>query len=116
TLAAQLNARAQRHYRSLTGSRVTIAQNWQGELDSSRIKRAADVADRVLWVVAADAHRGEVLLRRRDVVTRTDRVAAVLVDAEPGLARTVGDSARFWVGRPREVAKAPSAPVHAPLH
>jgi hypothetical protein len=116
TLAAQLNARAQRHYRSLTGSRVTIAQNWQGELDSSRIKRASEVADRVLWVVAADAHRGEVLLRRRELVTRTDHVAAVLVDAEPGLARSVGDSARFWVTRPRELASVARAPAHAPLH
>jgi hypothetical protein len=70
----------------------------------------------VLWVVAADAHRGEVLLRRRDLVTRTDRVAAVLVDAEPGLLRSVGDSARFWGGRTREVLSSPRTPVHAPLH
>lgn len=100
TLAAQLNARAQRHFRSKTGSRVTIAQTWQGELDSSRIRRAAEVADRVLWVVAADAHRGEELSLRRALVVRDGGVAAVLVDGEPRLSRSVGAAQDFWRSRP----------------
>jgi hypothetical protein len=117
TLAAQLNARAQRHYRSPTGSRVTIAQNWHGELDSSRIQRAAEVADRVLWVVAADAHRGEVLAQRRELVARTEHVAAVLVDAEPGMPRSVGQSDHFWITRQSEPGAAPLlASARVPLH
>lgn len=116
TLAAQLNARAQRHYRSPTGSRVTIAQDWQGELDSSRIRRAAEVADRVLWVVAADSHQGEVLLARRGLVGRTEHVAALLVDAESGVDKRVGDSAQFWVTQPARLAEASFAPERVPVH
>jgi hypothetical protein len=48
TLAAQLNARAQRHFRSATGARITLAQAWEGELSGTRLRRAAEVADRVL--------------------------------------------------------------------
>ncbi|MET0287550.1 MAG: hypothetical protein ABW352_23890 [Polyangiales bacterium] len=99
TLTAQLNARAQRQFTSRTGSRVTIAQDWQGELDSSRIERAAEAADRVLWVVAADTHRGETLAARRAMVPRKDGVAAVLVDAEPALVRSVGVTREFWKAR-----------------
>ncbi|HEX5659909.1 MAG TPA: hypothetical protein VFX59_22090 [Polyangiales bacterium] len=99
TLTAQLNARAQRQYRSRTGSRVTIAQEWHGELDSSRIERAAHAADRVLWVVAADTHRGDALAARRALVRRKEGVAAVLVDAEPALVRTVGLAREFWKAR-----------------
>jgi hypothetical protein len=99
TLTAQLNARAQRQYRSRTGSRVTIAQDWQGDLDSARIERAASAADRVLWVVAADAHRGEELATRRALVKRQDGVAAVLVDAQSATVRSVGAAREFWKAR-----------------
>lgn len=116
TLTAQLNARAQRQYRSRTGSRVTIAQEWQGELDSSRIERAAEAADRVLWVVAADAHRGEALASRRALVRRGLGVAAVLVDAEPPLVRSVGMTREFWKAR-AEVPEAPAVEgAAAPTH
>jgi hypothetical protein len=111
TLTAQLNARAQRQYRSRTGSRVTIAQEWQGELDSSRIERAAQAADRVLWVVAADTHRGEALAARRVLVRRKGGVAAVLVDAEPVLVRSVGLAREFW--RSRTQLPEPVAPLEA---
>ncbi len=107
TLTAQLNARAQRQYRSRTGSRVTIAQEWQGELDSSRIERAAEAADRVLWVVAADAHRGEALAARRALVRRQEGVAAVLVDAEPVLVRSVGLVREFWKAHSEPMAESP---------
>lgn len=110
TLVAQLNARAQRHYRSLTGSRVTIAQDWQGELDSPRIARAAEAADRVLWVVVADAHHGDTLAQRRLLVAHNPRVAAVLVDAEAGTSRSVGSAEAFW----RTPAKTYEPPVELP--
>jgi hypothetical protein len=99
TLAAKLNARAQRQYRSTTGSRVTIAQPWIGELGSSRIRRAAEAADRVLWVVAADAHRGGEIRRSRELVGRREGVAAVLVDAEPSFGPRIGSAREFWSSR-----------------
>ena len=100
TLVAQLNARAQRHFRSPTSSRITIAQDWQGELDSSRIRRASQVADRVLWVVAADVHNGSTLEARRSLVAPTGRVAAILVDDDSGSTRSVGSAESFWVTVP----------------
>lgn len=111
TLAVQLNARAQRQYRSTTGSRVTIAQSWIGELGSSRIQRAAAAADRVLWVVAADAHRGSALRAGGAVVARSPGVAAILVDAEPALGARSGDAKAFWSARAneRETSRAPIA-------
>jgi hypothetical protein len=116
TLTAQLNARAQRHFLSRTGSRVTIAQDWHGELDSSRIERAAEAADRVLWVVAADAHRGQALAAQRALVKRTDGVAAVLVDAEPVSVRSVGAVLDFWNARahkPEPLGSSATSAAHA---
>jgi len=111
TLCVQLNARAQRHYRSTTGSRVTIAQPWLGELGSSRIKRAAEAADRVLWVVAADAHRGSQLRHCRALVGRHEGVAAVLVDSEPTLAPRVGNAGAFWGSHaPAQVGRVQASP------
>ena len=112
TLAAKLNARAQRQYRSTTGSRVTIAQPWIGEFASSRIRRAAEAADRVLWVVAADVHGGAELRGSRSLVGRREGVAAVLVDAEPSFGPRIGSAGDFWNSRAPEhtsVLQAPTA-------
>lgn len=102
TLAAQLNSRAQRQYRSSTGSRVTIAQPWLGELGGARAKRAAAAADRVLWVVAADSHGGREVRQCASLLDRRDRIAAVLVDAEPTFRPAIGSAREFWTARPGE--------------
>jgi hypothetical protein len=104
TLAAQLNSRAQRQFRSSTGSRVTIAQPWLGELGGARAKRAAVAADRVLWVVAADSHGGREVRRCAALLERRDRIAAVLVDAEPTFGPAVGSAREFWTARPVDPA------------
>lgn len=117
TLVAQLNGRAQRHYRSPTGSRVTIAQDWQGELDSARIRRASEVADRVLWVVASDVHHGQTVAARRSLLGPGLRVAALLLDAEPGTVRSsaarTGSGQDFWVPRPVSEAELTELPPGA---
>jgi hypothetical protein len=118
SVAAQLNARAQRHFRSATGARITVAQAWEGELNGSRIKRGAEVADRVLWVVAADHHHGKDVSERAAALGRTSGVAAILVEARvDGLARTVGDVRSFWAARSESDAAARSVPpARVPVH
>ena len=118
TLAAHINRRAQRHFRSVTGARITLAQPWQGELSGTRLKRAAEVADRVLWVVAADHHQGVEIAERRTLLGRTQGVAAVLVEAEArDLPRAIGDTQGYWATRSEHgtgshSAPAPRVPVH----
>jgi hypothetical protein len=118
TLSAQLNARAQRHFRSATGARITLAQAWEGELSGTRLRRAAEVADRVLWVVSADHYRGAELAERRSLLGRTGGVAALLVEAEVSrLARSVGPVRSFWATRSESQAAAKSVPPErVPLH
>jgi uncharacterized protein involved in exopolysaccharide biosynthesis len=118
TLAAQINGRAQRHFRSATGARITLAQAWEGELSGTRLKRAAEVADRVLWVVAADHHAGDDIAQRRELLGRSAGVAAVLVEARPrGLPRSVGDTKGYWATRSEHVSGLHVSPARrVPVH
>jgi hypothetical protein len=96
-IATLLNARAQRHYRSATGARVTIAQAWKGDLAGAHLRRAAAVADRVLWVVSSGSYRGPALRVRRGDVPRAEGVAALLVDVpQRHMPSQIGDVAAFW--------------------
>lgn len=118
TLASQLNGRAQRHFRTATGARVTIAQAWEGEPTGPRVKRAAEVADRVLWVVSADTYTGAEITLRRQAITRSTGIAAVLLDAgEHGVASRIGDASKFWSARSEADEAARSVPPpRVPLH
>ena len=118
SIASQLNGRAQRHFRTMTGARVTIAQAWEGDSAGPGVKRAAEIADRVLWVVSADTYAGPEIARRRDTVARQQGVAAVLLDAEAhGVSAHVGDVVAFWSARSDADEAARSVPPpRVPLH
>lgn len=111
TIVAQLNARAQRHFRSATGARVTVAQAWQGELSGPHLRRATEAADRVLWVVSAGSHRGPELRVRRADIPRAAGVAALLVDApHRPMSGQIGDPQPFWAS---ESSMRPEPPAHS---
>lgn len=118
TIASQLNGRAQRHFRTATGARVTIAQAWEGEASGPGVKRAAEIADRVLWVVSADTYAGADVRRRRDAILRRQGVAALLLDAEShGVSARIGDASTFWSARSDADEAAQSVPPpRVPLH
>ncbi len=118
SIASQLNGRAQRQFRTLTGARVTIAQAWEGEGAGPGVKRAAEVADRVLWVVSADTYTGSEIARRREVIMRQQGVAAVLLDAEAhGVTARIGDQDSFWRSRSDSDEAARSVPPpRVPVH
>jgi len=118
TIASQLNGRAQRHFRTATGARITVAQAWEGDGTGPRVKRAADVADRVLWVVSADTHKGPEIAQRREVISRSAGVAAVLLDADAhGVSDRVGDASAFWASQSDNAEAARSVPPsRVPLH
>jgi hypothetical protein len=118
TIAAQLNARAQRHFRSATGARVTVAQGWEGDLSGSHLRRATEIADRVLWVISAGNSRGPELRMRRAEVTRTSGQAAILVDVRHRhLPSQVGDAEEFWSSESTLTLKRiPSQSERVPLH
>ncbi len=118
SVASQLNGRAQRHFRTMTGARVTIAQAWAGDCAGPGVKRAAEIADRVLWVVSADTYTGPEIARRREAILRKRGVAAVLLDAEAyGVAARIGDASTFWTARSESDEAARSvAPPRVPLH
>lgn len=118
TLTARLNASVQRHYRSLSGGRIVIAQAFLEELGGVRLKRACALADRVLWVAASGLHRGEEIAECAARSERFEGVAGLLVDGDARPPRSVGSARDFWRARSGEVTGTddPAALGRVPLH